>query len=81
VSCMSQGSPTKHTSTLMVTLKSKVSDFGSQRIEGLTLPTLHPDMQCSMPYQEYEYTVPCSSMYQSLLMFRSVCWDMNLSLY
>jgi hypothetical protein len=48
----------------------RVSDFGPQRIQGLMLP-IHSvkRLQHDAHYQASEYSVPCPSMVQSLLMF------------
>jgi hypothetical protein len=73
-------SPMKHTSTRMVTLTSNTSDFGPQRIQDLPLPThdIRIELQYGMRYRASVYSVACSSMVQSLLMFTSVCWVKNL---
>jgi hypothetical protein len=71
VSRMSHDSSMKHTSTWMVTLTWKISDIGPQ--------TIQRELRHGRCYWSSEYSVPCSSMVNSLLMFTSVYWVTHLS--
>jgi hypothetical protein len=62
------GPPTNHTSIWVVTLTSNMSDFGSQRIQGLPLPThaIQRHLDYGVPCRASEHSVPSSLMTRSL---------------
>jgi hypothetical protein len=65
-----------------VFLRWRALPLGPQRTQGLPLPThcIQRQLQCGVHCRALEYSVLCSSMVQSHVMFTSVCWAMNLSI-